>query len=76
MEWVFPHRNLSYLGLSGEFRTGYNFGHFGQHWSKQVSLTFKTWRLPWYLYYSNGFGPYISDYSTQSEGYGVGIRIW
>jgi hypothetical protein len=76
LEFSFPYRAFNYLGLSAGFRTGYNVGYFGQNWSKQFSITFKTWHLPWYLYYNNGYGPYISDYSSWSEGYGVGLRVW
>ncbi|MES2202237.1 MAG: hypothetical protein V4498_08295 [candidate division FCPU426 bacterium] len=75
-EWLFPHRICNYLGLSAEFRTGYHEGHFASNWSRRFELTLKTWHIPWYLYYTNGYGPYISDYSSWSEGYGFGVRIW
>lgn len=75
-EWLFPHRAFNYLGLGAEFKTGYNTGYFGHNWSKRFTITFKTWHLPWYFYYYTGYDVYISDYSTWSDGYGFGIRIW
>jgi len=32
--------------------------------------------LPIMVYYDNGYGPYISDYSTWSQGWGIGLRYW
>jgi outer membrane phospholipase A len=75
-EWIFPWRAFNYVGIGSEFRTGYNTGYLGRNWSKKFTLTFKTWNIPWYVYYENGYGPYISDYSTWSQGYGAGIRMW
>jgi hypothetical protein len=78
-ETIFPDAtfmHFHYVALGAEFRTGYNAGFFAANWSKKFTLTFKTGYFPWYVYYSNGYGPYISDYSTWSQGWGMGIRLW
>ena len=76
LERLFPGKIFNYLALSAELRTGYSAEHALRNWSKRFDLVFKAWHLPCYLYYSNGYGPYISDYSTWSEGWGLGIRMW
>jgi len=78
-ETIFPPStflHFHYVGLAAEIRTGYNDGYFAANWSKKFTLTVKTGDFPWYLYYFNGYGPYISDYTTWSEGWGLGIRLW
>ena len=75
-EWLPPHRGLSYVGLDASVRTGYNSGHFAQNWSEHLVFTVKTWHLPLFVYFDNGYGPYISDYSTWSQGWGLGVRYW
>ena len=32
--------------------------------------------MPLFLYYDNGYGPYVSDYSSYSQGWGIGITYW
>lgn len=71
-----PILHINLLSLGADFRTGYNSGYFATNWSKTVTLTVKTAYFPWYVYYFNGYGPYISDYSTWSEGWGMGLRLW
>jgi len=64
---------------TAEFRTGYDGGLRGnlmRNWSRRFTLTNTFGYLPVYLYYDNGYGPYISDYTTFSQGWGVGIRLW
>lgn len=78
-EMIFPETTFlefHYIALAAEFRTGYNTGYFASNWSKKFTLTFKTGFFPWYAYYFNGYGPYISDYTSWSEGWGIGIRLW
>jgi hypothetical protein len=76
VEQVFPEQVFGYWALTGSLRTGYNGGHFAEHWSGRATLTVKTWHLPWMLYYDNGYGEYISDYSAWSQGWGFGLRFW
>jgi hypothetical protein len=76
LERLFPGKHFDYLALSAELRTGYRAECAFRNWSKRFELAFNAWHLPCYLYYSNGFGPYISDYSTWNEAWGLGIRIW
>jgi hypothetical protein len=75
-EWLLPRRALSYVGLEDDLRTGYNSGHFAEHWSQHLVLTLKAWYVPLFIYYDNGYGPYISDYSSYSQGWGFGITYW
>jgi outer membrane phospholipase A len=75
-EWLLPHRALSYVSLEADLRSGYNSGHFAANWSKHLVLTLKAWYVPVFLYYDNGYGPFISDYSTWSQGWGIGITYW
>ena len=75
-EWLLPWRALSYAGLETDLRTGYNSGHFAENWSEHVALTLKAWYIPVFAYFDNGYGPYISDYSTWSQGWGIGIQYW
>lgn len=77
-ETIFPEATFlrfHYVGLGVELRTGYNYPYFAANWSKTYTLTFKTGYVPWYVYYFNGYGPYISDYTTFSTGWGMGIRL-
>lgn len=78
-ELIFPDvgfLHFRYVGLEADLRTGYNSGHFAANWSRRFSLTFKTGYCPWFVYYNDGYGPYISDYSTYSRGWGAGITLW
>lgn len=70
---TFLHFNA--VALIADVRTGYNYGYFADNWSKRINLMFKTGYFPWYFYYTNGYGPYISDYTTWSQGWGVGVRL-
>jgi outer membrane phospholipase A len=77
-ETIFPEctwLRFHYVGLGLDVRTGYNYHYFASNWSRKVTLTFKTGYFPWYVYYFNGYGPYISDYTTFSTGWGIGIRL-
>ena len=76
---IFPDTTILHvnmLALGADLRTGYNTGYFASNWSKTVRLTVKMGYIPVYVFYFNGYGPYISDYSTWSQGWGMGLRIW
>ncbi len=70
LEWGSAWRPLNYLGLAADLRTGYNTWGIGQNFSERFTFCFKTWELPWTVYYFKGYGPYPSDYTDYCESYG------